>query len=237
MDVKEISKWKLWAILSSLKLGPILWRESWALVGFYVHLYELIQDQGDRRDQVVSLLKSDWTCHVAYESLHTWPGEDLISTSYELICFALIPKRISGFFLELTCPIFPRRDVGTSVRCVRTITFGSYGSQALRSMATGRRLTHQRLATWWIATFREIDSRQYAMAYDTRPHKWSYQPGILVKKNLQEEKNSPPRIWGVIWMRGQFVLSTRVRLVRAGDQFIYWVLGYVPTYSRIVSSV
>ena len=41
------------------------------LVGFYVHPYELIQDQGDRRDQGVSRLKPDWTCHIAYESLHT----------------------------------------------------------------------------------------------------------------------------------------------------------------------
>ena len=33
-------------------------------------------------------------------------------------------------------------------------------------MTTGRCLTHQRLATWQIATFSEIVSRQYAMAYD-----------------------------------------------------------------------
>ncbi len=33
-------------------------------------------------------------------------------------------------------------------------------------MTTGRRLTHQRLATWQITTFSEIDSYQYAMAYD-----------------------------------------------------------------------
>jgi hypothetical protein len=33
-------------------------------------------------------------------------------------------------------------------------------------MTTGRRLPHQRLATWQIATFSEIVSHQYAMAYD-----------------------------------------------------------------------
>ncbi len=48
--------------------------------------------------------------------------------------------------------------------------------ELLRSMTTGRRLTHQRLANWRIATFSEMVSRQYAMAYDTRPHEWSYQP-------------------------------------------------------------
>ncbi len=40
----------------------------------------------------------------------------------------------------------------------------------VRSMTTGCRLTHQRLATWQIATFSEIDSRQYAMAYDRMAH-------------------------------------------------------------------
>ena len=120
----------------------------------------------------------------------TWIGIDFVihSTPYESICSALIPKRIFDSFLELVCPIFPRRNVGTEVRYVRTFTFGSCGSQALRSMTTGRRLTHQRLATWRIVTFSEIDSRHYAMAYDTRPHEWSYQPWILAEKNLQEEK-------------------------------------------------
>jgi hypothetical protein len=33
-------------------------------------------------------------------------------------------------------------------------------------MTTSRHLTHQRLANWRIATFSEIVSRQYAMAYD-----------------------------------------------------------------------
>jgi hypothetical protein len=46
----------------------------------------------------------------------------------------------------------------------------SLSGRGLRTMTTGSHLTHQRLATWQIATFSEIDSRQYAMAYDTRPH-------------------------------------------------------------------
>ena len=37
-------------------------------------------------------------------------------------------------------------------------------------MTTGRRLTHQRLANWQIATFSEIVFRQYAMAYDRPCH-------------------------------------------------------------------
>jgi hypothetical protein len=34
-------------------------------------------------------------------------------------------------------------------------------------MTTGHCLTHQQLATWQIATFSEIVSGQYAMAYDS----------------------------------------------------------------------
>jgi hypothetical protein len=71
--------------------------------------------------------------------------------------------------VQLMGPYILRGNVGTSDGRIFSITYGSCGLRALRSMMTGRRLTHQRLANWQIATFSEIVSRQYAMA-DTRPH-------------------------------------------------------------------
>ena len=103
----------------------------------------------------------------------TWIGIDFIkhSTPYKLIYFALIPKRyllilssrwrVRSFHVGMLVLMW-----GASV----TITFGSDGSRALRSLTTGRHLTHQRLATSRIATFSEIVSRRYAMAYDNVTH-------------------------------------------------------------------
>ena len=59
-------------------------------------------------------------------------------------------------------------------------------------MMTGRRLTHQRLATWRIATFSEIDSRQYAMTYDTRGGMKLSAVNSSEKKNLHAEKIRRP---------------------------------------------
>ena len=172
------------------------------LIGFYVRPYELIKTKGIGMTKgyhgwnPTGLATSRMRVYIRDLGRNWFPPR---TNSYDLHWFL---KESLDSFLELTCPIFPRRNVGTEVRCVRTLTFGSCGSQVLRSVTTGRHLTHQRLANWRIATFSEIDSRQHAMAYDTRPHEWGYQPWILAEKNLQEEKNSPPRIWGVIWMRG-----------------------------------
>jgi len=56
---------------------------------------------------------------IVYESLHTWSGEELISTSYELICLYWFLKESYDSFLEfgttiwydrLVRPIFPRRN-------------------------------------------------------------------------------------------------------------------------------
>ncbi len=134
---------------------------------------------------------------LVWESTYvTWIGIDFVN----------IPPRTSSYvwhwflkesydsFLELTCPIFPSRNVGTEVRCVRAVTFGSCGSWDLRSMTTGHHLTLTRLATWQIATFSKIVSRQYDMAYDTRPHKWSYQLWILAEKNLSRKKIRRPEL-------------------------------------------
>jgi hypothetical protein len=75
-DVKEILKWKLWAILNDLKWGLNRWRGVCASIGFYGLWYVLIHDQevsaGPRDVISCSWPKPDWTFHVLYESLHMW---------------------------------------------------------------------------------------------------------------------------------------------------------------------
>ena len=157
--------------------------------------------------EISSLVQAEIQLNIprlVWESTYvTWIEIDFVNippcTSLYVLHWFL--KESFDSFLKLMCPIFPRRIVGTKVRCVRTITSGSCGLRALRSMMTGRCLTHQQLATWRIATFSEIVSHQYVIAYDTRPHEWSYQPWILAKKKLSRKKIAAQN-WGVIWMSG-----------------------------------
>jgi hypothetical protein len=85
---------------------------------------------------------------------------------------ALVPKLDLWIFkdviVQLMGPYILCGNVGTSGGRIFSITFGSCDSWAIGSMTTGRHLTHQRLATWQIATLSEIVSHQYAMAYDTQ---------------------------------------------------------------------
>ena len=63
---------------------------------------------------------------------------------------ALVPKLDLWIFKDVIIPLMGpyilHGNVGTSDGRIFSITFGSCGSQALRSMTTGRRLTHQQLA-------------------------------------------------------------------------------------------
>jgi hypothetical protein len=87
-----------------------------------------------------------------------------------------VPK-LYLWIVQLMGPYILRGNVGTSDGRIFSITFGLCGSRALGSVTIGLRLTHQRLATWRIATFSEIVSCQYAMAYDT----WS---GPTIQKKV-----------------------------------------------------
>jgi hypothetical protein len=137
------------------------------------------------------------------KSIHTrpverWTFEQSSVPSHESHMSALVPKLDLWIFKDVIAPLMGpyllHGNVGTSDGRIFSITFGSCGSQALGSVTT-------QLATWRIATFSEIVSCQYAMAYDTCLHDWSHQPWILAGKTLVGKKFAAQN-WGVIWMRG-----------------------------------
>ena len=63
---------------------------------------------------------------------------------------ALVPKLDLWIFKDVIVPLMGpyilHGNVGTN--SIFSITFGSCGPQALGSVTTGRRLTHQRLTAW-----------------------------------------------------------------------------------------
>ncbi len=129
-----------------------------------------------------------------------WTLEPSSVPTHESHMSVLVPKLdlwIFWIFFKMSSSSWWVRTfyVGMSVQ-VMGVSFPSpsdrVACELLRSMTTGCRLTHQRLANWGIVSFGEIVSRQYDMAYDTRPHEWSYQPWILAKKNIRRKKICRP---------------------------------------------
>ena len=136
------------------------------------------------RCQLVSVWHLLGKIQVEYEEstyATRWTLEPSSVPTHESHMSALVPKLdlwiYKDVIIQLMGPYILRGNGGTSDGRIFSITFRLCGSRALRSMMTGRRLTHQRLATWRIAKFSEIVSRQYAMAYD-RQRRWPWRlPG------------------------------------------------------------